>query len=95
VFGPVALVFEAASFDDAIALANDNRYGLASAVWTNDAAEAERAVDAIDAGATFVNSVVKSDQRAPFGGTKSSGYGRELARDGILEFTNRKTVSLA
>ncbi len=95
VFGPVALVFEATSFDRAIALANDNRYGLASSVWTSDAAEAERAVDSLDAGATFVNSLVKSDPRAPFGGVKSSGYGRELSRDGILEFVNRKTVAIA
>ncbi len=95
VFGPVALVFEAESLDRAIALANDHAYGLASSVWTNEAVEAAHAIDELDSGATFVNSLVKSDPRAPFGGVKSSGYGRELGRDGILEFVNRKTVAIA
>jgi succinate-semialdehyde dehydrogenase/glutarate-semialdehyde dehydrogenase len=94
VFGPVALAFRAASLDVAIEIANDGPYGLASSVWTNDAAEAEQAIEALEAGSTFVNSLVKSDPRAPFGGVKSSGYGRELSRQGILEFVNLKTISI-
>ena len=95
VFGPVALMFKAQSLEEAIAIANDNRYGLGSAIWTNDRAEAERAIDEIEAGATFVNALVASDPRAPFGGVKSSGYGRELSKEGMHEFVNIKTVTIA
>lgn len=91
-FGPVALVLEAESLDHALALANDSPYGLGSSIWTHDTEEAERAVRGIEAGATFVNELVKSDPRLPFGGIGSSGYGRELSRQGILEFVNQKTV---
>jgi succinate-semialdehyde dehydrogenase/glutarate-semialdehyde dehydrogenase len=94
-FGPVALVFEADSLDTALAIANDNPYGLGSSIWTRDSTETERAANELDAGATFVNSIVASDPRLPFGGVKSSGYGRELSALGILEFVNRKTVSIA
>ena len=95
VFGPVALLFEARDLDDALRIGNATRYGLGSAIWTNEDTEIERAINELDAGATFVNAIVASDPRLPFGGVKESGYGRELARDGILEFINRKTVSVA
>lgn len=93
-FGPVAMAFSVPSLDAAIARANDSPYGLASSIWTRDTIEADRAIREIDAGSTFVNSLVKSDPRLPFGGVASSGYGRELSKDGILEFVNRKTVSI-
>ena len=91
-FGPVAVVHRARDLVHAIALANETRYGLGAAIFTNDDAERERAIRDLDAGCTFVNAFVKSDPRVPFGGTKASGYGRELARDGLLSFVNRKTV---
>jgi len=91
-FGPVAMIFRTKGLPDAIELANDNPYGLASSLWTNDAAQAQLGIDELQAGATFVNSLVRSDPRWPFGGTRRSGYGRELSGDGILEFVNRKTV---
>lgn len=92
IFGPVATVLRARDLDHAIALANETRFGLGSAIFTADTHESERAIRELDAGATFVNGFVKSDPRVPFGGTKSSGYGRELGRDGLLSFVNRKTV---
>jgi succinate-semialdehyde dehydrogenase/glutarate-semialdehyde dehydrogenase len=91
-FGPVAWLRKVESFDAAIRLANATRYGLGSAIWTQDPDEMERAFREIGSGATFVNALVKSDPRLPFGGVGASGYGRELARDGIIEFVNRKTV---
>ena len=94
VFGPVAGLLKARDLDHAIELGNATRFGLGSAIFTQDEAEAERAIDGLDAGATFVNSIVASDPRLPFGGVKKSGYGRELSRDGIREFVNRKTVSV-
>jgi len=95
VFGPVALLFRVRDLDEAIDLGNATPFGLGSAIFTRDEAEVERAIDGLEAGATFVNSIVASDPRLPFGGVKRSGYGRELARDGMLEFVNRKTISVA
>ncbi|MEO1326547.1 MAG: NAD-dependent succinate-semialdehyde dehydrogenase [Pseudomonadota bacterium] len=95
VFGPVASVFRVATFDDAINLANRSRYGLGSVLFSEDQQEIEDAFNAIDAGATFINTITASDPRIPFGGIKSSGYGRELADIGMYEFMNLKTCWVA
>lgn len=91
-FGPVALVFRVSSLDEAIQIANSTPLGLGASGWSQDPAEQERMINELEAGAVFINGLVKSDPRLPFGGIKRSGYGRELGREGILEFVNTKTV---
>ena len=91
-FGPLATITRAKDENDAIAIANNHRYGLASAIWTEDRENAYRLARKIEAGNVFVNSLVRSDSRVPFGGIKKSGYGRELGAIGIKEFMNMKSL---
>jgi succinate-semialdehyde dehydrogenase/glutarate-semialdehyde dehydrogenase len=90
-FGPVACVLAADGVDDAVALANDTRYGLGASIWTADVERAEHLAHRVESGSVFVNGMVVSDPRLPIGGTKRSGYGRELGTAGIREFANLRT----
>jgi succinate-semialdehyde dehydrogenase/glutarate-semialdehyde dehydrogenase len=91
-FGPVAAIIKARDETDAVRIANDSSFGLGAAVFTQDIARGERIAKELEAGCAFVNTLVASDPRLPFGGIKESGYGRELGTYGIKEFVNLKTV---
>jgi succinate-semialdehyde dehydrogenase / glutarate-semialdehyde dehydrogenase len=91
-FGPVASLFRVRNVQEAIQLANDTAFGLGSSAWTQDTEEQQLLIEKLQVGSVFINGMVKSDPRLPFGGTKNSGYGRELSVQGMHEFVNIKTV---
>ncbi|AJF24349.1 MULTISPECIES: NAD-dependent succinate-semialdehyde dehydrogenase [unclassified Haloarcula] len=91
-FGPVATVYEVADAEEAIAVANDTRFGLGASLWTADRERGQRLAREVSAGCVYINEMTKSDPRVPFGGIKDAGYGRELSEMGIKEFVNKKTV---
>jgi succinate-semialdehyde dehydrogenase/glutarate-semialdehyde dehydrogenase len=91
-FGPVASMITVTSDDEAITVANESRYGLGASVWTTDLKKGEYVARQIESGSVFVNGLMRSDARLPFGGVKKSGYGRELSESGIKEFVNTKTI---
>jgi succinate-semialdehyde dehydrogenase / glutarate-semialdehyde dehydrogenase len=94
-FGPVAPIIKVKDLDEAIRIAEHTKFGLGISLFTNDIDKAKKYISKVSDGAFFINALVKSDPRLPFGGTKYSGYGRELAKEGVLEFVNKKTVYIA
>ena len=94
-FGPLAAIVTVSSEEEAIEMANRSRYGLGSSVWTRDVERGERVARQIECGSVFINALMKSDARLPFGGVKKSGYGRELSEYGIKEFVNIKSIAIA
>jgi succinate-semialdehyde dehydrogenase/glutarate-semialdehyde dehydrogenase len=94
-FGPVALLFRVGSLEEAIRIANATPFGLGASAWTREPGEQERLTSELECGQIFFNAMVASDPRLPFGGTKHSGYGRELSAAGMREFLNAKTVVVA
>jgi succinate-semialdehyde dehydrogenase/glutarate-semialdehyde dehydrogenase len=94
-FGPVASVFRVNDLEAAVSLANDTVFGLGASAWTTDERQQEQLITTIESGSVFINGLVKSDPRLPFGGINESGYGRELGVHGIREFVNIKTVWVA
>jgi succinate-semialdehyde dehydrogenase/glutarate-semialdehyde dehydrogenase len=94
-FGPLAAVVAVSSDEEAVEVANSSRYGLGASVWTRDLERGERIARQIESGSVFINALMKSDARLPFGGVKKSGYGRELSEFGIKEFVNIKSISIA
>ena len=95
IFGPVMLLFKVDSLDEAIRIANESPFGLGSSVWTQDKDEQMQAAGRLEAGATFVNAMTASHPHLPFGGIKKSGYGRELAEEGVRTWSNVKTIYIA
>ena len=95
IFAPAAMLFKVVDLSEAISLANDTPLGLSSVLFSQDEAEQARAINELESGSTYINRYASSDIRMPFGGTKRSGFGREMAKQGLREFTNLKTVIIA